>query len=149
MRSSTINSQQATPDKLYQSQSSSLLFADIDLSRLDSKRQMDLANLMLEKDRLITEKSEKHKEVLQDIQLLREDYIMKETELERMNKAYSDLKVEVYQYKEKMRLHHEEIVSRLKQTEEVVKELACYITSMCKLNVGVSLLANKAVSELK
>lgn len=147
--SSYDNKPQSSDRTFTRSMSSSLMIADFDLSRLDSKRQMEIANLIYEKDKLITEKSEEHKEILEDHQLLKEDYIIKEIELERTNKAYAELKEEVYQYKERIRVHHEDIVHRLKQTEEVVKELAAYITSICKLTVGLYSIGNKSVHEIR
>lgn len=128
-------------------QNNSFLIADLDISKLDAKRQVELAALLENKDKLILEKSEQHKEILQDYQSLRDQYIIKQTELERTNKALADQKAEILDYREKMKAQHEDIVSKLKATEEAVKELANYLTSVTKYTVFAFSQAVGAFSE--
>jgi hypothetical protein len=45
---------------------SSMYVADLDLSRLDARRQAELAAVLEDKDNLIMEKSKLHKDVLND-----------------------------------------------------------------------------------
>ncbi len=128
-------------------QNNSFMIADLNISKLELKRQVELAALLENKDRLILEKSEQHKEILQDYQSLRDQFIIKQTELERTNKALADQKAEILDFREKMKAQHEDIVSKLKSTEEAFKELANYVTSVTKYTVFAYSQAVGALSE--
>lgn len=128
-------------------QNNSFMIADLNISRLDAKRHAELAALLENKERLILEKSEQHKEILQDYEALREQFIIKQTELERANKALADQRAEILDFREKMKAQHEDIVSKLKATEEAFKELANLLTSVTKFSVFAFTQAVGALSE--
>ena len=126
---------------------SSFMVGDLDLSRLDARRQAELAAILEDKEKLILEKSLKHKEILDNYDTLKQQFIIKDTEAERLKKAMSDQKTEIVDFRDKMKIQHEEIVGRVKQAEETVRDLSGYITSMTKLAVAVYSLSVKALNE--
>lgn len=132
---------------LDQSLNSSMMIADLDVSKLDARAQLELSNLLENKDRLILEKSEKHKAILQDYALLKEQFIIKETENERLRKSLADVKVEIKEYRDKTKAQHEDIVTRLKMTEETVSEMARLLTSASKFVSGLAGQLPKALSD--
>jgi hypothetical protein len=127
---------------------SSIFIADLDLSKLDARRQAELNAVLEDKEKLIIEKSKQHKEILKDFQSLKEQFLIKDTEVERLKKALNDQKGEFVDYREKMRLQHEEIVTRLRMAEDAVKDISSFATSLSRLVTGVQQLALKSFNEV-
>ena len=114
---------------------SSMYVADLDLSRLDARRQAELAAVLEDKDNLIMEKSKLHKDILNDFSQLKESYIIKETENERLKKALIEQKQEIQKFRDSMKAQYEDVVQKLKFSEETIKDLAGFLTSVTKLAV--------------
>ncbi len=110
----------------------SLIYGDIDLSRLDLKRQQDIAALIMDKDKLILENSTQHRAILKDYELLLDAFTMKDLELKRTNQAYSELLSQLDQFKTKAKAQHEEVLSRLKDTEATLTDVVNYASSVVK-----------------
>ena len=114
---------------------SSMYVADLDLSRLDSRRQAELAAVLEDKDNLIMEKSKLHKDILNDFSQLKESFIIKETENDRLKKALIEQKQEIQKYRDSIKTQYEDVVQKLKFSEDTIKDLASFLTSVTKLAV--------------
>ena len=115
----------------------SFLYYDIDISRLDLKRQQDIAGLIMDKDKLIEENSEKHRKILKDYEVLMDAFTLKDLELSRTSEAYTELLKQVDDYKANIKKHHEELVSKVRDTEAIVKDSINYSVGLVKYCTGV------------
>lgn len=122
----------------------SFMISDLDVSKLDARHRAELASILENKDKLILEKTTLHKEILEDYNKLKSEYIIKQTEVERLNKALDDQKKEITEYRDKMKTQHEEMVSRIRVAEEAVKEVAALLTGVTKVSI---FLFSKATSQ--
>ena len=129
-------------------QSNSLFIGDLDLSKYDPKKQAEIATLMEDKEKQILEKSSLHKEALDNLDTLKKDILSKETEVERLKMLLTDQKSEITDYREKMRNQHDEVLGRLRASEEVVKDMSNYIASQTKLIIGLYNLQLKNLLEV-
>ena len=79
----------------------SIIFNDIDISRLDLRHRQDIAQLIMDKDQLILENSERHRSILKDYELVLDAFTIKDLELSRTNQSYNDMLEKIDQYKMK------------------------------------------------
>lgn len=121
----------------------SFMYNEIDLSRLDLKRQQDLAALIMDKDKLIEENSQLHRKVLKDYEDLMDAFTLKDLEMKRNTEAYSDLLGQVEEYKASIKKHHEELVEKIKDTENIVRCGVNYSVGLVKFVTGIFALLHK------
>lgn len=126
----------------------SFMYNDIDLSRLDLRRQQDLATLIMDKDKLIEENSENHRQVLKNYEVLMDAFTLKDLELSRTTEAYEELMKQVENYKSNIKQHHEELVAKVKNTESIVKDSINYSVGLVKFCTGIYSLWTKSNSAL-
>lgn len=101
------------------------------------------------KDGIISQKMADHREVLDACQLLKEKNLILQTELERADKNYANLKKDVREYRDKTYAQHLEIVEKLKTSEEFIKELTDYLVSVGKYSIGAYEAALRAIEQMK
>lgn len=102
------------------------------IDKYDSKRQFEIKELLESKEKMILEKSSQHKAILDDYQLLREDYIIKETEVERLNRQLTEMRSAMADDRQKMKAKHEEMINKIKVYEEMIKDISSFISSSSK-----------------
>jgi chromosome segregation ATPase len=126
----------------------SFMIGDIDLSKLDAKRQHDLAQMVSDKDRLIIENSERHRSILNDYNHLLEEFTMKDIELTRQKQAYDDLRDEVVEYRRGVMTQHEKALIKLKEAEQSNSEFAGALVSAVMYAEGMYTMSLKFIKGL-